>query len=88
MRRQAGESVGLLECLQLGDVSTLMMKDPVLRGLTPHATRREGEMQLKRLGTLRDLLAHSQPLDPAHHDFAGGLAARLDSILAFAAERG
>lgn len=85
LRRTAGESVALLECVQLSDLATLMVRDPVLRGLTAYESRRQGEQEFRRLEKLRDLLAHSQALGEEYRPMVARLAGSLEQILPFAA---
>ncbi len=61
-RNRRGQPVGLLECLQLSDKGDLVIKDPHYFRELGLQSRAQGREAIRALESLRNNLAHSQPI--------------------------
>jgi hypothetical protein len=61
-RRRRNEENDLSDCLQLGDKACILMKDPVLFGLSGFESKRSLESFFNEVNTLRNALAHANDI--------------------------
>ena len=80
MRRQ--QPVRLVDCLQVGDKMQLLIRDEEWREEFDFSSRREGERWIKELGSLRNNLAHAQPIVPLNWEMIAEAGRRVDRIVA------
>ena len=66
-RRERNEEIDLVDCLQLADKRTIILKNERLRTSLILGTRTAGEERLKRIEELRDRLVHAQGKHKPHH---------------------
>ncbi len=80
-RRRRGQQVRLLDCLQLGDIATIVLSGEETREDLELPSRRSGRKLFKSLESLRNNLAHSNEI--VAHDWMAvvGIARELDSTL-------
>ena len=64
-RVQRGEAVDLAECLQISDKATIYKKSATLFPLLPFETKTDWISFMKELESLRNKLAHSNPISSA-----------------------
>jgi hypothetical protein len=81
-RRRLGADVELrlVDCLQLGDKGLILLRREETRRLLDVPSKEAGERALKRLGQLRNGLAHAQDIVTGDWDMILRLAGRLDDI--------
>jgi len=82
-RLEAGEP-SLLDCLQLSDKGQLLLRDAETRSLLGFASKEAGERAIRRLGRLRDSLAHAQDIVSDDWELILAAAERMPAILQFA----
>jgi hypothetical protein len=82
LRAEAGTAPTLTSCLQLADKGQILVKDEKLRQQSGFESQNKGSKQIRRLESLRNLLAHSQDIVTNDWETIVGLAEDLDSILA------
>jgi hypothetical protein len=80
MRRQ--QPVRLVDCLQVSDKMQLLIRDEEWRQEFDFSSRREGERWIKELGSLRNNLAHAQPIVPLNWEMIAEAGRRVDRIVA------
>jgi hypothetical protein len=80
MRRQ--QPVRLVDCLQLGDKMQILIREEEWREEFEFASRREGDRWTQELGSLRNNLAHAQPIVPLNWEMIVEAAHRVDRIVA------
>ena len=80
MRRQ--QPVRLVDCLQVGDKMQLLIRDEEWLEEFDFSSRREGERWIKELGSLRNNLAHAQPIVPLNWKMIAEAGRRVDRIVA------
>lgn len=61
-RRRRGQDVDLVDCLQYGDKGTILSHDDDFCAVLGFASRREARRAVKEMETLRNNLAHAQPI--------------------------
>ncbi len=81
LRADAGTVSTLTSCLQLADKGQILLKDEELRKQSGFESQNKGSKRIRRLESLRNLLAHSQDIVTNDWDTIVGLAEDLDSIL-------
>jgi len=81
-RLRGGPPPRLLDCLQLSDKGLILLRREETRRLLGMGSKEAGERALRRLGGLRDSLAHAQDIVTGDWDVILRLAERLDDILA------
>ncbi len=64
-RNRRGQQVSLLDCLQLSDKGYLVIRDPVYFRKLALQSKSEGQEAIRALESLRNNLAHSQPITTA-----------------------
>ncbi len=79
-RRQ--QPVRLVDCLQLSDKMQLLVREEEWREEFGFSSRRDGERWIKELGSLRNNLAHTQPIVPLNWKMIVEAAGRVDRIVA------
>jgi len=82
LRLLPGGSIRRIDCLQLADKGQILLRDEETRRLLPWSSKEQGERALRRLGRLRDNLAHAQDIVTEDWPVILALAARLDRIIA------
>lgn len=80
MRRE--QPVRLVDCLQLSDKMQILIRDEEWRVEFDFGSRREGERWTQELASLRNNLAHAQPIIPANWEMIVEAAHRVDRIVA------
>jgi hypothetical protein len=80
-RLRMGDRSELLDCLQFGDKGYALFKDAVAREQFGFTSRRQARDVIRDIERLRNALAHTQPVVPAHWDTILRFAAALDEIL-------
>ncbi len=83
-RRRRGQEVPLYECLQFADKGDILLKYEPARALLGFESRRQGQEFFGRMETLRNSLAHSQPLPTEDLRLLVALAEGLDRLLDWA----
>lgn len=81
-RRRRGQPVRLVDCLQLADKMQLLIREEEWRREFDFPSRREGERWIQQLGSLRNNLAHSQPIIPLNWEMVLEAARRVDRVVA------
>ncbi len=61
-RKERNEEISLMDCLQLSDKKTLIVKHKELRGLLQFDSRAQGEKFFDEIVSLRNKLAHAQDI--------------------------
>ena len=79
MRRQ--QPVRLVDCLQLGDKMQILIRDEEWREEFEFSSRREGEKWTQELASLRNNLAHAQPIIPLNWEMIEEAARRVDRVV-------
>lgn len=80
MRRE--QPVRLVDCLQLSDKMQLLIRDEEWREEFEFGSRREGDKWTQELASLRNNLAHTQPIVPLNWKMIVEAADRVDRIVA------
>jgi hypothetical protein len=80
-RKRRGRETDLLSCLQFSDKLRVLIKDERHRELFQIGSRRTAEKLIKRLESLRNNLAHAQPVVDDNWEAIQSLGAGLDSIV-------
>ncbi|MEJ2310983.1 MAG: Swt1 family HEPN domain-containing protein [Gemmatimonadales bacterium] len=80
MRRQ--QPVRLVDCLQVGDKMQLLIRDEEWLEEFDFSSRRDGERWIKQLGSLRNNLAHAQPIVPLNWEMIVEAGRRVDRVVA------
>ncbi len=82
-RRRMGVDVDLrlVDCLQLADKGLILLRHEETRRLVGVPSKEAGEQALKKLGQLRNGLAHSQDIVTGDWDMILRLAGRLEDIV-------
>jgi len=83
-RRRRGQEVPLYECLQFADKGDILLKYEPARALLGFESRRQGQEFFRRMESLRNSLAHSQPLPTDDLGLLVALAEGLDRLLDWA----
>ena len=81
-RMRRGQPVRMVDCLQLADKMQLLIRDEEWRREFDFSSRREGERWIQQLGSLRNNLAHSQPIVPLNWEMVLEAARRVDRVVA------
>ncbi|MEE8594544.1 MAG: Swt1 family HEPN domain-containing protein [Gemmatimonadota bacterium] len=81
-RMRRGQPVRLVDCLQVGDKMQLLIREEEWREEFEFSSRRESEKWIKELGSLRNNLAHAQPIVPLNWKMIVEAARRVDRIVA------
>jgi hypothetical protein len=81
-RRRRNEENDLSDCLQLGDKACIVMKDPVLFGLSGFESKRASESFFNEVNTLRNALAHANDILNGRWPALADLVTNLETILA------
>jgi hypothetical protein len=61
-RRRLGQQCTLIDCLQLGDKSRILLNDPDFPGMFAFPTRAAATQGMNELQSLRNNLAHTQDI--------------------------
>ena len=61
-RKRLGQQCQLLDCLQLGDKSTILLNDPDFPRMFAFASRNAAKQGMQELQSLRNNLAHTQDI--------------------------
>lgn len=85
-RTRRNQSVRLLDCLQLGDKGQLLARSEKLREKFWNRSRRQITATLKEIESLRNNLAHSQPLVTENWDVIVRISATVDRFLEIPAD--
>lgn len=80
-RERRGMSTPLVDCLQLSDKMEVLLRSPEMRDDFGVASRREGKRLAKALESLRNNLAHNQPITQTNWEAIALAAQRLERIL-------
>jgi hypothetical protein len=80
-RSRRNRAAELVDCLQLSDKARVLAADPEIRAEAGFTSKRAAFDWIKRLESLRNVLAHSQDLVTHDWDAIAGLAGRLERIL-------
>ena len=80
-RERRGQSVDLLDCLQLSDKAAVLMKKEAMREDFGFESRREGERAIQELASLRNDLAHAQDIVSHNWEAIVNVSRRLDKIM-------
>lgn len=80
-RQRRGLDADLLSCLQLSDKLGLLVKDERHRELLGIRSRREARKTIKQLESLRNSLAHAQPIADDNWPAMQMLSAAVDGIV-------
>ena len=80
MRRR--QPVRLVDCLQLGDKMQLLIRDRAWLEEFEFDSRRQGEKWTQELASLRNNLAHAQPIVPLNWAMIVEAAGRVDRLVA------
>lgn len=80
-RARRGQSVGLLECLQLSDKLAILMQDPAQLAEFGYRSKRAAEANLRELESLRNHLAHSQDFVASHWQQIARMTRRFEEAL-------
>jgi hypothetical protein len=80
-RKRRSQDLSLLDCLQFGDKGQIIVRDEELREQVGFRSRNRGEEVVKRLGALRDNLAHSQDIIASDWDSIVALSQNLDTVM-------
>lgn len=80
-RARRGQSVGLLECLQLSDKLALLVRDPEQLEQFGYRSKRAAEADLRELESLRNHLAHSQDFVASHWQQIARMTRRFEEAL-------
>lgn len=80
-RKRRGQSVALIDCLQITDKGQIIAKNADLRNLTRFESRRQVEQAMKMLESLRNNLAHSQDIISCDWEIIVGLSRDLDRVI-------
>lgn len=78
-RRQ--QPVRLVDCLQLNDKMQILIRDEEWREEFEFSSRREGEKWTQELASLRNNLAHTQPIVPFNWEMIEEAARRVDRVV-------
>jgi hypothetical protein len=81
-RRRRNEENDLSDCLQLGDKACILLKDPVLFGLSGFESKRALETFFNEVNTLRNALAHANDILNGRWPALADLVTNLETILA------
>lgn len=81
-RSRRGREVALLDCLQLADKVAILLRDAAVRAQLQVTSRRETEANFKRLQSLRNNLAHGQPIVDDDWLTIVSLTESLEAVLA------
>lgn len=81
-RERRGQFAQLLQCLQFSDKLRILAQDPTHRQqFFPESSRRKAEKLIKQLESLRNNLAHAQPIVDNNWEAIQSLASAMDRIL-------
>jgi hypothetical protein len=80
-RMAAGTDLQLLDCLQLSDKGLLLLRQAETRRLLNVSSKEAGEKALRRLGQLRNNLAHAQDIVSEDGEMILRLAEGLENIV-------
>ncbi|MCZ6825051.1 MAG: Swt1 family HEPN domain-containing protein [Gemmatimonadetes bacterium] len=80
-RRRREQPARLIDCLQLGDKAQILLQDPEWREDFEVTSRRDGDRAIKEFGSLRNNLAHAQPIVPDNWEMIVTASSRLDRIV-------
>ena len=80
-RERRGESVALIDCLQVADKAGLILKDKELRKDFDVNSKREARELIKHFESLRNNLAHAQDIVAYNWPAIHRMASRVDRIL-------
>ena len=61
-RRQRGQNLDLIDCLQISDKGRIIARNEEIRRMTKMESRRQAEKVVRTLENLRNSLAHSQDI--------------------------
>ena len=81
LRATESQTASLASCLQLSDKGQIIASDPELREQAGFNSKSQGNKHIRRLESLRNLLAHSQDIVSNDWDTIVGLAESLEEIL-------
>ncbi len=81
LRATKSQTASLASCLQLSDKGQIIASDPELREQAGFNSKSQGNKHIRRLESLRNLLAHSQDIVSNDWDTIVGLAESLEEIL-------
>ena len=81
-RRRRLQPVRLVDCLQLADKMQILIREERWRNEFGFASRRQGETWIKELGSLRNNLAHAQPIVPLNWEMIVEAAGRVERLVA------
>lgn len=81
-RRRRREENALSDCLQLGDKACIVMKDPVLFGLSGFKSKRSLEIFFNEVNALRNALAHANDILSTRWPALANLVTNLETLLA------
>ncbi len=79
-RERRGQYADLLSCLQFSDKLSLLVKEQRHRDLLQVRSRREARKRIKQLESLRNNLAHAQPVVEDNWDAIQMLSAAIDAV--------
>jgi hypothetical protein len=80
-RMATGSDLQLLDCLQLSDKGLLLLRQSETRRLLNVSSKEAGEKALRRLGQLRNNLAHAQDIVTEDWEMVLRLAEGLENIV-------
>ena len=79
-RARRGEGIRLIDCLQLSDKASIVMKDPELFAMLRFESKRSAQKAVKEFESLRNNLAHSHDLS-LNWDMILNISRDLDIIV-------
>ena len=71
----------MVDCLQLSDKMAILLRVPEMREDFGITSRREGKQKAKAMESLRNSLAHNQPITESNWEAMVLAARRLERIL-------
>ncbi|MGM9992737.1 MAG: hypothetical protein ACI376_07855 [Candidatus Bruticola sp.] len=80
-RKRRNENIDLNDCLQFSDKADILLRYPVTASALGFASKRRGQEFFSKLESLRNILAHSQPITPDSLPTIVALAISLDILL-------
>jgi len=80
-RRRREQPARLIDCLQLGDKAQILLQDPEWREDFEVTSRRDGDRAIKEFSSLRNNLAHAQPIVPDNWEMIVTASSRLERIV-------
>ncbi len=76
------QPVRLVDCLQLADKMQILIREERWREEFRFSSRRQGESWIQELGSLRNNLAHAQPIVPLNWEMIVEAASRVERLVA------